>query len=176
LHYYFYFIDEELGLCYVRVPTWLPCRLPIYCNGHNWLASQLRRQNVSYKLMDNAFVEIADWSRAQQWANGLEIKRLPSKLDQFAPHLLSDPSRFRHSISLSVDQCEYATDVVFKRQADLTAIYGTLTRTAIHTVKPDNIATFWARNSARSLRASPAIATIFASKERGSSTRWGRSR
>ena len=26
LHYYFYFIDEELGLCYVRVPTWLPCR------------------------------------------------------------------------------------------------------------------------------------------------------
>jgi hypothetical protein len=42
----------------------------------------------------------------------------------------------------SVDQCEYATDVVFKRQAGLAAIYGTLTRTAIHTVKPDNIATF----------------------------------
>jgi hypothetical protein len=29
-----------------------------------------------------------------------------------------------------------------KRQADLAAIYGTLTRTAIHTVKPDNIAAF----------------------------------
>ena len=27
LHYYFYFIDEELGLCYVRVPTWCPFRL-----------------------------------------------------------------------------------------------------------------------------------------------------
>jgi hypothetical protein len=38
--------------------------------------------------------------------------------------------------------CEYATDVVFKRQADLAVIYGNLTRTAIHTVKPDNIATF----------------------------------
>src|ERR1022692_3267968 len=25
LHYYFYFLDEELGLGYVRVPTWLPC-------------------------------------------------------------------------------------------------------------------------------------------------------
>ena len=24
LHFYFYFIDEELGLCNVRVPTWLP--------------------------------------------------------------------------------------------------------------------------------------------------------
>ena len=29
LHYYFYFVDEELGLCHVRVPTWLPCRLQI---------------------------------------------------------------------------------------------------------------------------------------------------
>jgi hypothetical protein len=38
LHYYFYFMDEELGLCHARVPTWLPCRLQIYFNGHNWLA------------------------------------------------------------------------------------------------------------------------------------------
>jgi hypothetical protein len=29
LHYYFYFVDEELGFCHVRVPTWLPCRLQI---------------------------------------------------------------------------------------------------------------------------------------------------
>ena len=29
LHYYFCFVDEELGLCHVRVPTWLPCRLQI---------------------------------------------------------------------------------------------------------------------------------------------------
>ena len=40
---------------------------------------------------------------------------------------------------------ENATDVVFRRQADLAAIYGNLTRTAIHTVKPDNIATFLGR-------------------------------
>jgi hypothetical protein len=27
LHYYFYFIDAELGLVYLRVPTWAPFRL-----------------------------------------------------------------------------------------------------------------------------------------------------
>lgn len=32
IHYYFYFIDKDLGLCFVRVPTWLPCRLEIYFN------------------------------------------------------------------------------------------------------------------------------------------------
>ena len=35
--------------------------------------------------------------------------------------------------------------MVFRKQADLAAIYGNLTRTAIHTIKPDNIATFLGR-------------------------------
>ena len=62
LHYYFYFIDEELGLCYVRVPTWLPLRLQIYFNGHNWLARQLDPRRSATRL-DNAFTDIADWQR-----------------------------------------------------------------------------------------------------------------
>ena len=42
----------------------------------------------------------------------------------------------------SIMQAEYATDIVFKKQKDLQAIYSELVATAIHTVKPDNIATF----------------------------------
>src|SRR5487761_631712 len=84
LHYYFYFIDEELGLCHVRVPTWLPCRLQIYFNGHNWLAARLRKQKIDFTLMDNAFVHISDWTRAQQSADELDVKRLHRRLDAFA--------------------------------------------------------------------------------------------
>jgi len=42
LHYYFYFIDEEVGLCYLRVPTWCPFRLQFYCNGHSWLETKFQ--------------------------------------------------------------------------------------------------------------------------------------
>jgi hypothetical protein len=113
----------------VRGPTWLPCR-----------------SQIDYKLVDNAFVEIADWRRAQQLANGLKIKRLHSKLDQFAQTDCPIHRDFGMHYHWSTDQCEYATDVLFKRQADLAAIYGTLTRTAMHAVRPDNIATVLARN------------------------------
>ena len=143
LHYYFYFIDEELGLGYVRVPTWLPCRLQVYFNGHNWLASVLRRRGIDFQLIDNAFVEITGWERAQQIANGLhglQIKRLHHRLDEMARRFCPIHREFGVAYHWSVDQSEYATDVVFQRQADLAAIYGNLTRTAIHTVKPDNIA------------------------------------
>ena len=66
LHYYFYFIDEELGLCYFRVSTWCPFRVQFYFNGHAWLASQLKRQEVTFQLQDNAFIQIADYAIANE--------------------------------------------------------------------------------------------------------------
>jgi hypothetical protein len=50
LHYYFYFIDKEFGLCYARIPTWFPFRLQFYFNGHNWLANQRYITGVSCRL------------------------------------------------------------------------------------------------------------------------------
>ena len=142
LHYYFYFIDEQLGLGYVRVPTWLPCRLQIYFNGHNWLAAPLKKRKMEYTLLDNAFLDIQDWAQAQRIADGWEPKRVHWKLDEWAKRFCPVLRHFGVAYHWSLDQCEYATDVVFRRQADLQAIYGSLTRTAIHSVKPDNIATF----------------------------------
>jgi hypothetical protein len=145
LHYYFYFVDEELGLCHVRVPTWLPCRLQICFNGHNWLAGQLSKLGIDYRMADNAFSHIADWQRAQRISNGWEAKRIHARLDGFARRCCPVYRDFATGYHWSVDQCEYATDIVFRKQADLQAIYDNLARTAIHTVKPDNIATFLGR-------------------------------
>jgi len=145
LHYYFYFVDEDLGLCHVRVPTWLPCRLQICFNGHNWLAGRLRKLGIDYRMADNAFSHVADWQRAQRIANGWEAKRIHVRLDEFARRCCPIYQDFASGYHWSVDQCEYATDIVFGKQADLQAIYQTLARTAIHTVKPDNIATFLGR-------------------------------
>ncbi|MCX6034552.1 MAG: hypothetical protein NTV38_06195, partial [Chloroflexi bacterium] len=64
LHYYFYFIHAQLGLCYLRVPTWCPFRLRFYFNGHAWLANQLKQKGVAFDLLDNAFAHIDDYSIA----------------------------------------------------------------------------------------------------------------
>lgn len=84
LHYYFYFVDEELGLCHVRVPTWLPCRLQICCNGHNWLAGQLSKSGIDYRMADNAFTHLGDWQQAQRISNGWEAQHIHSRLKEFA--------------------------------------------------------------------------------------------
>jgi len=142
LHYYFYFNDPDLGLGYVRVPTWCPFMLQVYFNGHNWLASELKRKSIGYSLIDNAYDQIADFTKAQKLADGLTVSKLHKKLDWMAGLYCPVYKEFDEHYHWSIMQTEYATDIVFKDHKDLSMIYDDLISTAIHTVKPDNIATF----------------------------------
>lgn len=145
LHYYFYFIDPELGLCYLRVPTWSPFRLQFYCNAHNWLANQLRKEGISFTQHDNTFVKIADGERAQVIADQFSADMLHDALDHYSAIYCPIAQGLGLAYYWSINQLEYATDIVFHRQSDLAPIYQTLVRTAIHSVKPDNVATFLSR-------------------------------
>ena len=145
LHYYFYFIDPELGLCYLRVPTWAPFRLQFYYNGHYQLAGALVREDIGYTMLDNAFMDVEDWDSTQSLADSIEPARVHRKLNevtrQFCPVIRHFPAPYHWSLM----QVEYATDIVFHRQSDLKPIYEELVRTAIYSVKPENIATFLGR-------------------------------
>jgi hypothetical protein len=145
LHYYFYFIHEEFGLCYLRVPTWAPFRLQFYCNGHNWLAGQLRREGIASTQLDNCFADIADFGRAQALADAFPVADLHRALDTWAARCCPVLARFGVTYHWSLMQVEYATDLVFRRQDELRPLYDTLVRTAIHAVKPDHVAAFLGR-------------------------------
>jgi hypothetical protein len=145
LHYYFYFIDEELGLCYVRVPTWCPFRLQIYLNGHHRLACRLKRKQIGHTRLDNAFLQIEELERSQKIADDWPVEKLHRKLDEWAERYCPVIRQFEVRYHWSLEQVEFSTDLLFRRPEDLQAIYGPLTRTAIHTVKPDNVATFLGR-------------------------------
>ena len=145
LHYYFYFIDEELGLCYLRVPTWCPFRLQFYFNGHNWLANQLKQQGIAFELHDNAFLEIADFDTANQLAAQLDVERLHTKLDRLAQRYCLVTTALGLEYRWSIMQAEYATDLVFKDQRALQAFYPHLLEALIQAVKPADVATFLGR-------------------------------
>jgi hypothetical protein len=145
LHYYFYFLDADYGLCYVRVPTWAPFRLQFYFNGHNWLASKLRAAGIEYEMLDNAFVRIVDFAEAQRLADDLDIARLHAVLDSYATLCCPAVTTLEKGYHWSIMQIEYSTDIVFKRQADLAPIYDAISRTAVHAVKAENVATFLGR-------------------------------
>jgi len=143
--YYFYFMDRQLGLCYVRVPTWCPFRLQFYFNGHSWLANQLKERGIAYTMLDNAFIHIADYAVANQLTNEFDMEFLHLRLDEFARQYCPVVAELRLHYHWSIMQAEYATDLVFKNRETLQAFYPLLLETLTHAVKPADIATFLGR-------------------------------
>lgn len=145
LHYYFYFIDPDYGLCYLRVPTWVPFRLQFYFNGHNALAAQLRQAGIGFEQIDNGFVQIDDFEQANQLAQTLDIDALYQRLNELAATYCPVVDHLGQPYHWSISQAEYATDLVFKNQSTLQAFYPRLLETLIQAVKPADVATFLGR-------------------------------
>lgn len=144
LHYYFYFIDPDLGLCHVRVPPWCPFRLQFYFNGHHALAAKLSQAGIGYELADNAFLQIEDFEKANELAQ-LDSQWLHTKLDAYARLYCPVVTSLNLSYRWSISQAEYATDIVFRSPDRLPAILPPLMETLIQAVKPADIATFLGR-------------------------------
>lgn len=142
LHYYFYFIDKELDLFYLRVPTWPPFHLQFYMNGHNLLTSKLDRKGIDCRMQDNAFLEVSDIETAQKLSDRINPEDLHKILDILAKRYCPVPESLGLGYTWTIQQIECATDIMFKKPEYLQPIYDEIIRTAIFTVKPDNIATF----------------------------------
>jgi len=101
-----------------------PSRLQFYCNGHNWLARQLDRKKIGYRQVDNAFTTIEDWAAAQELSDRWDASSLHRKLDEFSDRYCPVLKPIEESYHGSLEETEYATDIVFRRQADLQPFYG----------------------------------------------------
>jgi len=78
-------------------------------------------------------------------ADRLLARRLHRLLDGWAREYCPVIRHFSSGYHWSLMQVEYATDIVFRRRADLGPLYEVLARTAIHTVKPADVVTFLGR-------------------------------
>ena len=127
------------------MPTWAPFRLQVYFNGHHWLARRLDKAGIAYEMADNAFLFVSDFARAQQLAERLDAKQLHRHLNRWAKRFCPPLKLFRSGYHWSVMQAEYATDVLFHRQAGFQPLYDNIVRTVVHSVQADQVATFLGR-------------------------------
>jgi len=93
-------------------------------------------------MRENAFLKNDDWPKAQSLSDSIRVEDLHQVLDILTSRYVPFLKRYGLAYRWSVMQAEYATDIVFKRQADLGPLYEALVRTAVHSVKPENITSF----------------------------------
>jgi hypothetical protein len=78
------------------------------------------------RLIENGFVFIEDYTAAQKLANGFRVETIHRLLDSYAKLYCPVYAQFNLSYHWSIMQVEYATDIVFKKQSNLEAIYDNL--------------------------------------------------
>lgn len=128
LHYYFYILDPVMGPMSLCVGSYLPFTVNCFLNGHSYVAQELRRAGVRFRMEDNAILACADPDRLTAVADRLDERILQQRASYWASRLAPRFSpRERAACQLeyqwSVAQIEFARDVVFHRRARLHALF-----------------------------------------------------
>jgi len=145
---YYYSIDPEFGLMYVRVQTWFPYTIQVYVNGHDWLAQQMTGKRIGFCQRDNAFIQIDAPRRAQRLADRFcrlpWVRQLNRWAREFNP-LLGESWLKQSSYYWTIQQAEYSTDVLFAGRSQLAQLYGRLLDYATVNFGAQDILTFLGR-------------------------------
>ena len=123
---YFYFLDPELGLIYIRLTTWFPFTAQVYVNGHSWLEKQMLKRRLGFNLQDNAFTALDDPRAAQELADSfahLNWAKILNRLVRQVNPLMNERWFRSYSYYWVVDQAEYATDLIFTSREALAGLY-----------------------------------------------------
>ena len=142
-HLYFYYWDRDFGLMHVRLQTWLPFTMQVCVNGREWLTQQLHRVGSAHQQVDNCVFDCADPALAQRLLTTLETRRWARVLRAFAARV--NPLLRRYGLRpyyWSLEESEYATDVLFATPADLPRVYPALVAHAVHHFRTPDVLRF----------------------------------
>lgn len=131
-HLYHYFIHPVFGFMHVRLQTWLPFNQFICINGQEWLGRQMDQAGIGYVRKDNCFPAVGDVARAQRLLNeqvsfgwSKALGKLGLAVNPALPKIIRD---YRIEYYWSLEESEWATDVMFRSQEALSALYPSLIR------------------------------------------------
>jgi hypothetical protein len=148
-HLYFYYADRDFGLMHIRLQTWFPFTVQVCVNGREWLVQQLTRLGHDFERTDNCVTRVADPLRAQRLLDQLTTRRWARLLHRMAervnPLLARSLQLSLRRYYWSLQESEFATDVLFQTPADLAAVYPRLTRHAIEAFGAQDILRFLGR-------------------------------
>jgi hypothetical protein len=153
LHYYHYFLDPDFGLLHARVQSWLPFTLHVCLNGRERLARQMDKAGLPYLQRDNCFVDIDDFARAQRLADrqvtfnwSKWLTRLARRVQPMQANLCAGrPAAQAIDYYWSLNESEWASDIVFRSAADLAKLYPRLVQHGIQTLASRDVLRYLGR-------------------------------
>lgn len=154
--YYFYIVDEDFGLCFIKVCTYLPFEVKVCFNGHAWAKRQSRKEGCGFEDLSNGFASSADPARLQEICYGLDEHKVQAFFDRWVEQLpwpLTSAQRAAgYAHRLSVWQMEVSLTQVFADREQGRRLVEQLIRENLDLGRPDRVSLLFERKVTKATR------------------------
>jgi hypothetical protein len=118
-HIYCYLFDTDVGPAFIKLCTYAPWSLRVWCNGHSWARRRLAGRHIGYQSLDNGFAAVDDRRALQAACDGFAAAAIERFVRRWLARL---PGPFTpadaaagYRYELSVLQLEVSCTEVFDR-------------------------------------------------------------
>lgn len=148
-HYYFYILDADFGLFFIKVSTYFPFDVKVCLNGHEWAKQQLRQAGLGFEALSNGFLSCTDPERLQALCRQLDAAKIQALFDRWVDQIPwpltaeQQAAGYRHQ--LSIWQMEVSRTQVFADPEQGWALVEALIRDNLDLGRPDRVSLIFAR-------------------------------
>ena len=142
-HYYFYGVDEDFGLFFIKLCSYFPYNGKVLINGHHFAQRQADKAGVSFEALDNGFASCDDPELLQTICDRLDADTIDAfvrKWLKILPHPYAAADRaagFRYEVSIL--QAEFALTQVLDRPLDGRLFFEDVIRHNLDLGRPDRV-------------------------------------
>lgn len=148
-YYYFYILDEEFGLFFIKVCTYFPFDIKVCFNGHEWAKQQLHKEGIEFEALKNGFLTCANPERLKVICHQLDVQKIQALFDRWVEQLpwpLSPQQRVAgYAHQLSIWQLEVSRTQVFQDPEQGWALVEALIRDNLDLGRPDRVSLIFER-------------------------------
>ena len=141
--YYFYILDRNFGLTFIKFSSYAPFTIRVWVNGHEWAKRQLDRKGIRYEALDNGFLSCEDPAALQKVCDSLGAEDIDTFFRRWLkrlPHPFTAKDRaagFRYQ--LSILQMEVSLTQVFDRPIHGREFFEEVIRDNLDIGRPDQV-------------------------------------
>jgi hypothetical protein len=147
--YYFYIVDKDFGMVFIKYSSYFPYNVRFYLNGHEYIKRQLALRDVNYEPLDNGLFSCSDPRKAQQICDRLDEKKIDALFRKWLarlPHPFTAKDRAAgYRYDLSILQAEFSLTQVFDRPNTGRTFFEEVIRENLDLGRPDNISLIFGR-------------------------------
>lgn len=141
--FYFYIFDDDFGPCFVKICSYFPYPIKVWCNGHEWAKRQATKAGLGFTALANGFATCEDPDGLQAICDRLgpaEIEAMFDRWMHLLPTPLGDDDRAGgYWWQLSMRQVEVSRTLVFDAPRHVRAFAEAIVRDNLGIGRPDEV-------------------------------------